>query len=178
MANRSRPARMGIWLLLAVCCLGVGRTRADEVIERVVAVVGGDIILQSDVTAARELALVDLEGGGDAERRTLNGLINRALMLNEVNRYAPPEPTDASVDTALAQVRARAASPSAFQTTLARLGLEERHLREILRQNLRLQAYLDQRFPATSAARQRQLIDDWLTGLRRRTEIVDLAAAP
>jgi len=45
-----------------------------------------------------------------------------------------------------------------------------------LRENLRIRAYLDQRF-ATSAQPRQQLIDEWLAGLRRRAEILDVYAA-
>ena len=37
---------------------GQGAVHADEVIERVLAVAGGEVITQSDVTAARELGLI------------------------------------------------------------------------------------------------------------------------
>ncbi|HEV2984995.1 MAG TPA: hypothetical protein VGX46_11415, partial [Vicinamibacterales bacterium] len=56
---------------------------------------------------------------------------------------------------------------------LARSGIDERQLRETVRQDLRMRAYLDQRF-ATAQDRRQTLMDDWMTGLRRRGEVVDL----
>ncbi len=168
----------GLWLL-AWLSLGVVRTvQADELIDRVLAVAGGEVILLSDVRAARDLGLVAVPSTGDPTRAILSALIDRALMLDEVRRYAPPEPSVAAVDRALAAARQRMASEQAFTAALARSGLDERRLREGLRQDLRIRAYLDQRFNGDSPDRVRASIDEWLAGLRRRGEIVDLYTAP
>jgi hypothetical protein len=148
--------------------------RADDIIDRVVAVVAGDVMLLSDVQAARALGLVDRGTAADTDREVLTRLIDRSLMLAEVDRYAPPLPEEAAVTAALDAVRATASSPAAFADALVRVGLEETHLREILRENLRMQAYLGQRFPADTPDRQRELVSEWVAGLRRRVEIVDL----
>jgi hypothetical protein len=100
-------------------------------------------------------------------------LIDRALELDEVDRYAPPEPSAEAVDREVQVVRARFPSAAGFDAALARAGLDLQRLRETVRENLRVQAYLDQRFVA-AADRRQQLVDDWLAGLRRRAEIVDL----
>jgi hypothetical protein len=71
------------------------------------------------------------------------------------------------------RVRNRFASPDAFNAALARSGIDEQHLRETLRQNLRMAAYLDQRF-ASAADRRQALIDEWTSGLRRRGDVIDL----
>src|SRR4051812_372626 len=116
------PARrLKIGALVLLACLSAGiAVRADEVIDRVVAVVAGDIILLSDVRAARELGLVDSGGEPDADREALTRLIDRALMLAEVDRYAPPAPGDDALETALAAVRSRFDTPEAFQAALTR----------------------------------------------------------
>src|SRR5262249_57924171 len=107
------------------------------------AVVAGDLIMMSDVAAARDLGLVPLGKGSDPIREVLSRLIDRALMLDEVERYAPPEPVAADIDRELSTVRSRFASPAAFEMELMRLGINEAHVREILRQDMRLRAYLD-----------------------------------
>jgi len=207
---------MRIGALIGVCLTLVlawtGTARADEVIDRVLAVVGGELITLTDVTAARELGLVAAPSTGNPVRAILSRLIDRELILAEVDRYAPPEPPGDAVDRRVAEVRARFDSDEAFQRALARSGIDVKHLRETLREDLRIQAYLDQRFavPAPSddeleryyrehpaeftrgtgevsfdAARQqiaetivatqrKTLVDDWLSGLRRRGDITDL----
>lgn len=200
-------------VLVGVLVLAGGaRTAASEVVDRVLAVVAGNLIMLSDVTAALEFGLVARGAEPDPVRHTLSRLIDRAIILAEVERYAPPEPDADAVDRELQAVRAGFASPQAFDQTLARVGVNEPHLRETLRQELRIRAYLDQRFTvapptdeevgryyrehqqefsrngvlipfdqarqnvvqAVRTERRRMLVDDWVAGLRRRAEIVDL----
>jgi hypothetical protein len=184
-----------------------------EIIDRVLAVAAGELIMLSDVTAARDLGLVPVRGDAAPERQILTQLIDRALMLAEVDRYAPPEPDAASVDRELQNVRMRFASPEAFERALARSGINEQHLRGTLREDLRIRSYLEQRFTvaaptendlaayyrdhpdefvragvlqpleqvraaaaaAVAASRRRGLVDEWVAGLRRRAEIIDLS---
>src|SRR5882672_5890635 len=162
--------QIGAALVAATFAGGVARA---ETIERVLAVVAGQLITLSDVTAARDLGLESADGAADSVRAILIRLIDRELMLAEVDRYGPPEPTAEAVDREVEQVRARFPSPDAFNAALVRSGIDEKHLRETLRQNLRMAAYLDQRF--TSAADRRQaLIEEWTAGLRRRGDVIDL----
>ena len=201
---------------MLVCVLilagGFPAVAASEIIDRVLAVAAGNLIMLSDVTAALEFGLVGPGPAPDPVRDTLSRLIDRAIILAEVERYAPPEPDAVAVDRELQAVRSGFASPEAFDQALARAGVNEKHLRETLRQNLRIRAYLDQRFTVASPTdeevgryyrehqqefsrdgaivpfdqarqgvvqairteRRRMLVDDWVAGLRRRAEIVDM----
>lgn len=163
-------------LLAALVYAGSAHDAAaqGEVIDRVLAVVGGEVITLSDVRAARELGRVDVGSAADPVRAVLSQLTDRALVLAEVNRFAPPEPTAAALDEALASVSARFASAAAFEAVLARLGIDRPFVRELLREDLRIRAYLDQRFTADTPAEQRTLVEAWIAGLRRRSDVVDL----
>ena len=152
----------------------VRSARADEVIDRVLAVVAGDLIMQSDVRAARELGLVSEGDAADPDRAVLSQLIDRALILDEVERYAPPEPAPDAIDRAFRAVRARFGSDEAFSSAFGRVGFDEKQLRAILRQNLRIQAYLDQRFGGETPERGEAIIAAWVSGLRSRATILDL----
>lgn len=121
-------------------------TPGQEVIDRMLAVVAGDLIMMSDVAAAVEFGLVPQTSGSDVTRTVLSQLIDRSLMLAEVDRYAPPEPSQDAVDREYAAVRERFSSAEGFDEALARYGIEESSLRATLRANLRLRAYLAQRF--------------------------------
>jgi hypothetical protein len=151
---------------------------ADEVIDRVLAVVAGDLIMQSDLRAARELGLVTPAAGVDPDRSVLSQLIDRSLILDEVERYAPPEPTAEAIDRAFRDVRTRFASNEAFTAALARVGFDEKHLRAILRQNLRIRSYLGQRFAGETPERTEVVIAAWVAGLRARSTVVDLYSRP
>ena len=144
-----------------------------ETIDRVLAVVAGQLITLTDVTAARDLGLQSAEGASDPVRAVLTKLIDRELVLAEVERYAPPEPTADAVDSEVQRVRQRFPSQAALDRALERSGIDDKHLRETLRQDLRTRAYLDQRFPS-AAARRQALIDEWMAGLRRRGDVMDL----
>jgi hypothetical protein len=186
----------------------------DDVIDRILAVVGGEMITLTDVTAARDFGLVSPGNAADPIRAVLSRLIDRELILAEVDRYAPPEPGADAVDRELRAVRSRFASDQAFQSALTRSGTDEKHLRETLRQDLRIEAYLDQRFAvpssedelgryyrehlqtftrdgtispfeaarpevmqAAAADRRKVLVDEWVAGLRRRADIIDVYLA-
>src|SRR5580765_8550436 len=166
--------QIGITLMLASLAGHVGRA---ETIDRVLAVVAGQLITLTDVTAALDLRLQTPEGAADPVRGVLTKLIDRELILAEVDRYAPPEPTAAAVDGEVERVRARFPSQDALDAALARSGIDEKHLRETLRQDLRMRAYLDQRFTAASDRRQ-TLVDEWMAGLRRRADVIDLYVSP
>jgi hypothetical protein len=142
-----------------------------EVIDRVLAVVSGSLITLSDVNASLELGLVPPEGD-DPIRGVLSRLIDRELQLAEVDRYAPPEPSSADVDRELQIVLSRFPSSETLDAILARSGIDQAHLRETLRENLRIRAYIDQRF--SPGDERRQVVDDWVAGLRRRADIIDL----
>jgi hypothetical protein len=160
---------------LVVAALVPAMLRA-ETIDRVLALVGGQLITLSDVTAAIDLGLQSPGAAPDPVRAVLSRLIDRELILAEVDRYAPAEPTTEAVDREVERVRQRFASPAAFDAALTRSGIDEKHLRETLRQDLRTRAYLDQRF-STAADRRVNAVDEWLAGLRRRGDVIDLYLA-
>ena len=147
-----------------------------EIIDRVLAVVAGQVITLSDVAAARELGLQSPEGAADPVRAVLTKLIDRELELAEVERYAPPEPSAEAVDRAVAVIRARFPSVGAFEEALTRSGIDDQHLRETLRQDLRIRAYEDQRF-AGAGDRRAAVYAEWMAGLRRRGDVSDLYLA-
>ncbi len=172
----ARVRRLCVCLALVLgACAGAARPAraADEVIDRVLAVVSGDVITLSDVRAAQTLGRVQVGTAADPVRVVLSQLIDRALLLAEVNRFAPPEPSALSIDTALESVVARFPSADAFDATLQRLGVDRAFVRDLLREDLRIRAYLDQRFTAQTVVEQRAMVDAWLEGLRRRADIID-----
>lgn len=165
-----RIANCGLRIVVLVLAAA---TLHAEILDRVLAVVGGDVITLTDVTAARDLGLATAGDSGDPIRTVLSQLIDRELVLVEVERYAPPEPAADAVDAEVANVRARFASADAFNAALLRSGIDEKHLRETLRQDLRIRRYEEQRF-AAAGDRRDQLIAEWIGNLRRRGDIIDL----
>ncbi len=78
----------------------------------------------------------------------LDKLIERQLVLMEVERFAPPEPPPDVVETRLSAVRARFPDALAFETTLHQIGWPVETVRRYVRDTLRIESYLQQRFTA------------------------------
>jgi hypothetical protein len=125
--------------------LGVGLSA--QLIDRVLAVVSGTPITLSDVNTANTFSLVSQTAGtSDPVQSTLDQLIERQLQLVEVNRYGPPEPAATAIDARLADVRKRFPTDAAFTKALDETGSTERQIRATIRDLLRIESYLQQRF--------------------------------
>ena len=200
-------------LAIALSVLVAGPAAHAEIIDRILAVVEGQIITLSDVRAVTRLGLETVPPGDDPIRSVLDALIVRQLMLVEVERYSPPEPPEGAIDARLNVMRARAPDALGFEITLHEVGMTGDHLRRYVRDALRIESYLEQRFTASIQptddeiagyyrlhaerftrdgkplpfadardearaalveARRTALVSDWLGGLRRRADIVDL----
>jgi hypothetical protein len=178
-------------LVVALCSISVS-VRA-EVIDRVLAILPGQIITLSDVEAALDLGLVEAPAGEARIRAALSAVIDRVLMLNEVRRVSPPEPSAAAIDARVARIRQHIGDPAEMSRVLAARGLAESVLRLYAADDLRLASYLEERFSAAAqptddeirqageSARQRiteerrrTLIGAWTAELRRRADVTVL----
>ena len=188
--------------------VAVALTQQPALLDRTLALVGGQAITLSDVRAAAALQLVDGANGSIGE--VTARLVDRELILREVQRYAPPPPEASAVDARLDQIRKHVGAP--LGPVLDAFGFSETRLRAWIRDDLRTQAYLAQRFASASLpgdaevaaaylrdraefdkagltfeqaapivrerlvdARRRELVVDWLSDLRRRTDVVILS---
>jgi hypothetical protein len=178
-------------LLFALCSPSI--SVRGEIIDRVLAILPGQIITLSDVEAALDLGLVEAPAGGDRIAGGLSAVIDRVLMLNEVRRVSPPEPSAAAVDARVALIRQRVGAAPELSRLLSARGLDETVLRLYAADDLRLASYLTERFSAAAqptdeeirqageSARQRltderrrTLIGAWTAELRRRADVTVL----
>lgn len=112
----------------------------------------------SDARAFLELGLIDVDPeGADAERLALERLIERRLVLDEVDRYRVAPPPPAQLEREIVELRRRSSPPDAFDATLDRLGLVPDDLRQILGDEARREAYLAERFGGAAELTERQL---------------------
>jgi hypothetical protein len=199
---------MSMWCALALLTTVAQPTLLD----RTLALVGGQAITLSDARAAIALGLVDVPAGAEPIAAATTALVDRALVLREVQRYAPPAPAESEVDAKMEETRRRLPAGAALATVLRLHGLSETRLRAWLRDDLRTQAYLAQRFASAAlpgdaevsaaymrqraefdtagltfeqatplvrdrlvASRRAELVADWLSELRRRTDVVILS---
>jgi hypothetical protein len=131
-------------------------TRQEILLDRTLAIVYGEVITLADARAAMALGLVE-SGGSDELRRSADRLIERALVLREVERFTPTEPALEAVEARLGVVQARAGTPADLAALLAQSGLTEARLRAWIRNDLRIQSYLDQRFAAAGVPSEQEV---------------------
>lgn len=137
--------RRGLLSSLA-CALFLGAlapSPAAAPIDALLATVGSHVIMLSDVRMAQALGLAD----GTDLPSILARLVDRSLMLAEVERFQPPEPLPARVAESLDALKARVGAEG-FAAALRVNGFDEAYIRSVVRDDLRLEAYLSQRFSA------------------------------
>jgi hypothetical protein len=198
---RSWTARIAVALSL------VAVVDAQILLDRVVARVNGQIITLSDLEIALATGIV-VAPAADVALAT-EQLIQRQLLLVEVERFPPPEPDPVAVDAELARIRTQTAARTAGAA--GQIQIDEQQMRQGARNTLKIRAYLDQRFginvqvsdeearayyashPAAfsrdgavqpfeqveatvrqlaSVARREATIDQWMTELRQRADVV------
>jgi hypothetical protein len=163
-------------LFLVLACSGILRA---EIIDRIVAVVGGQPITLSDVTAALQFHNVEPPSGTpDPVAYTVDRLIERTLILAEVERFQPPEPDPIEMTIRVDALERLAGSPAALDKLLAMTGMTRDRLRRYIRDDLRITTYTNQRFgPNTPPAEREAAIRSWVSELRRRADVTVLTTA-
>jgi hypothetical protein len=139
-----------------------------QLLDRILARVGTRPITLTDVALARGLGLVEVVAGEEPEASAVRQLIERSLMLQEVARLQVREPTPEAIESELSRMRARAAG--SFERLMTSTGYDVAAVRELARENLRIDAYLRQRFGPTVTPRDAD-VRAWLADLRSRAQV-------
>jgi hypothetical protein len=167
----------------ALCCCLLLLTsfgpaaRAQEVVDRMVAVVNGvssGLITYSDLLW--QLALQPDTPLSNPSQEQLNGalrlIINQRLILQEAEKLPTIQPTDKEVETELGLLVNQFPSANDLPQRAARVGLNTEQLREIVRQRVAIQKYLDFRFRSftviTSKEVESYYTDIYVPRLRRQ----------
>jgi hypothetical protein len=146
-------ARSIAWVLGLAAVLAAPAV-AQTLLDRVAARVNGSVILLSDVRAAVALGLVEAPLDSD---EAVEQMVQRTLLVEEVNRFPPPDPPAEAVDAEVARLRARAGgSLDELERTT---GLASDHVRLMARDRLRIQTYVDQRFGLTVPLTDEQVLE-------------------
>lgn len=119
---------------------------AQDLLDRVLARVDGNPVTLTDVRAAIRLGLVEPAEGVDPILFGLRQLVERRLVLAEVARFAPPEPDPAALTAEANALKARVGSPADLAALEKTTGYGDDQIRDVARDNLRTQGYLNQRF--------------------------------
>ena len=136
-------------LTFAALFLGLSPTsshvRAQEVVDRIVARVETEIILQSDV---RQLSRYQafLDGKPQSDSDILNRLIDQWIVRSEAGVARFPQPSDEDVNRSIERLKRSFSSPEEFQTRQKQSGITDDEIRRFVRAQLYLSNYLDSRF--------------------------------
>ena len=137
--------RRALCVHLAYCILQCGvAAHGQQLIDRVLARVGTNAITLTDVRTAIVLGLIEVKSGEDPQAVALERTIDRQLVLNEVARFAPPEPSAEDVAAEVAAMKSSAGSR--LDTLVTSAGLDAAKLQQLARETLRIRAYIAQRF--------------------------------
>lgn len=136
-----RAARLA--LTVAAISAGIVPLGAQQLLDRVVARVNSQVVTLTDLRAALALGVVEVADGA-GEREAIGPLVDRVLILAEVARFAPPEPTVDAIARETAALIAHVGS--GLDAMMASTGVDDATIRGIARDTLRIEAYLDQRF--------------------------------
>ena len=141
--------------LRRVCCMLIlcafaqqEWSRAQEVVDRMVARVENDIILLSDIRfLSRYQMLVD--GKSESDAQILDRLIDQWIVRNEASVARTPKPTEAEIDRGLQRLQQSFASKDDYEARRKLAGLSEADVRRLTADQLYLNNYLDSRFRAS-----------------------------
>lgn len=147
--------------MLALLLLVHLQAAPGAVIDRMLAVVNGEVITMSDARAARQLKLIP-RAEAMTDDQLVDALIERRLEVAEVAKYTAAEPPSADI---AARRKSWEASllPQLGGTTIAaafaQAGMRDAALTAWFRDDLRLATYLDQRFTAAAQPTRQQAIE-------------------
>jgi hypothetical protein len=120
-------------------------SRAQEVIDRIVARVESDVILLSDVQALSRYQLL-VDGKSEPDAQILDRLIDQWIVRTEADTAQFPPSSDAQVKEVLDRLRKSFASPEEYESRKKQSGLSDEEILRLMATQLYLSNYLESRF--------------------------------
>jgi parvulin-like peptidyl-prolyl isomerase len=119
--------------------------QSARVVDRIVARIEDDIILQSQV---RELGAFQqlIEGHAESDDKLLEELIEQWVVETEATASHFQQPAQSEVDREAARLREHFASPENYASRLNELGLSAAQVRELLIRQIYVERYVDYKF--------------------------------
>lgn len=121
---------------------------APHVVDRIVAHVEDDIILQSQV---RELGAFQqlVDGNSENDDKLLNELIQQWVVETEATGSHFPQPAQSEVDREMARLAGQLGDRAKYESRLNELGLDDASVRAMLTRQIFVERYLDYKFRPT-----------------------------
>jgi parvulin-like peptidyl-prolyl isomerase len=127
---------------------GPASGQTARVVDRIVARIEGDIILQSQV---RELSGFQqlIDGHTESDDKLLEELIEQWVVETEATASHFPQPAESEIDREMARLRENLAKPENYASRLNELGLSAAQVRQLLGRQIYVQRYVDYKFRPT-----------------------------
>jgi hypothetical protein len=139
--------RFALFLMLAAMLLEPRASRAQQVIDRVVARVENDVILMSDVRQLAEYQIF-VDGKAESDDQILERLIDQWIVRTEAAAARFPQPSDQDVERSMARLKRSFSDSESFEERKKQSGLTDEEILRQLKSQLYLSNYLDSRFRA------------------------------
>jgi peptidyl-prolyl cis-trans isomerase SurA len=145
--------RRAFCILHSAFCIFLALTFAPParpaIIDRIAAVVENEVITLSEVEQFVTLGVIRRQAGEDDteyRRRVLDAMIAQALRYRDVERFGAEDVPRDMVASRLNDIVARFPSEEAFTRALAETELTLEELHALLKRQLQVEAYIDERF--------------------------------
>ena len=124
---------------------GAAPPQSTRVVDRIVARIEDDIILQSQV---RELGALQqlIDGRAESDDKLLQELMEQWMVETEATASHFPQPAQSEVDRELARLKESFASPDKYAARLNELGLSDAEVSRLLSRQIYVERYVDYKF--------------------------------
>ena len=132
---------------MACLCILIAAASHAVLLDRVVAAVNNDVITLSELqqAVAFNAAIGGKGSGSRLEMETLQGIINRRLLLQEAYRLKVAEVSEQDIAAEVVRLRERLGTEASFQEFLARIGLTEAQLEKLLGERLLVERFVEKK---------------------------------
>lgn len=127
-------------------------------VDRIVARVENDIILQSDVEELQRYQKL-LDGKSESPSQALDRLIDQWIVRSEADLSQFPHPNTADVDHGVQRVEKSFSSPEEYKSREKQCGMTDSEIRKLVASQLYLSNYLDSRFRPSSQVSEAEIED-------------------
>ena len=136
-----RPYAAALALVLALPAAAV-------TVDRIAAVVDGQVLTVSEITQMVELRFFSRLGNTDEEyrREVLDALIAQALRYRDVERFGAQDIPADTIEARLLEIQRRFPSEAEFTAALTRSELTLDEIRALIKRQLQVEAYIQERF--------------------------------
>ena len=137
---------------------------AQETVDRIVARVENDIVLQSEVQELSRYQLL-VDGKSETDSAILDRLIDQWVVRTEAETARFPHPAEAEIQRGVERVQKIFASPAEYEARKKQTGLSNAEIREMVTSQLYLSNYLDSRFRPSVEVDAKAIEDFYKTGV-------------